>query len=81
MKSNEKKEFNRKVKKNVETLGKAKKWLKEMMFDKENDWASQKSAHQALRFIELAEYEMWNLQWWENRKQRELYLEAEKEIA
>jgi hypothetical protein len=49
--------------------------------DNNLDWESQKSAHQALKFIELAEYEMWNMQYWTSEKQKQLYNEAETIIS
>jgi len=49
--------------------------------DKDFDWASQKSAHQAMRYIELAMYEMWNLQYWKNKKQRDLWKKSVEDIA
>jgi hypothetical protein len=69
-KSNDK-EWNNKVKMKVATLNKAKSWLEKMMVSQYNDWGSQKSAHQALKFLELAEYEMWNLQWFNEKEIRD----------
>ena len=54
-----------------------KEWL-EGIANTETDWETQKSAHQAMKFLELAEYEMWNMQWWENSRQVNLHEHAEK---
>lgn len=72
------KQWNDKVKTKAKLLDPLKKWLKGIA-DTENDWGTQKSAHQAMRFLELAQYEMWNMQWWENARQVQVHEDAEKE--
>lgn len=72
------KHWNDKVKTNVEILDPIKKWLDTISKSK-TDWETQKSAHQAIHFLELAQYEMWNMQWWENSQQVKLHKEAHRE--
>jgi hypothetical protein len=81
MKNYPKKKWNDQVEGKVNSLNSAKTWLSRMINDPYNDWDTQKSAHQALKFLELAEYEMWNMQWWENKKQHELQEKAENTIV
>ena len=81
MSTNREKEWNAEVKESVDTLKTAKNWLKRMINHQQNDWESQKSAHHALKFLELAEYEMWNMQWWHNKGEQRLYHEAEDTIV
>ncbi len=75
--SDKKKEWNKRINDEVKKLKDVKSWLKKHSKDKTNDWGTKKSAHQALKFLELAEYEMWNMQWWENSKQVDLHVKAE----
>jgi len=42
-------------------------------------WASQKSAHQALKLLEMAEYEMWNMGWM-SKKEQALYMKTVKTV-
>ena len=74
------KQWNDEVKAKVRALDPIKKWL-EKNADTETDWGTQKSAHQAMKFLELAQYEMWNMQWWENAQQVKLHEKAEKETV
>jgi hypothetical protein len=60
--------WNNQVKKKVYTLKTAQSWLRRMKDSPNNDWESQKSAHQALRFLQLAEYEMWTMQWFNEKE-------------
>jgi hypothetical protein len=53
-------------------------WLTQFFDNPKTDWGTQKSAHQAVKFLELAQYEMWNMQWWDNSRQVKLHEEAEK---
>jgi hypothetical protein len=73
-------DWNQSVSDHVLALEPIKDWLRRWMRDDDVDWGTQKSAHQALRFLELAEYEMWNMQYWENTKQAALHEDAEKTI-
>jgi hypothetical protein len=56
-------------------------WLDNYIDDAGTDWETKKSAHQARKFLELAQYEMWNMQWWENKRQVDLHREAHDTIA
>jgi hypothetical protein len=67
----------RRGKSQARALDPLKKWLKKIM-DTKTDWGTQKSAHQAMRFLDLAQYEMWNMQYWENSRQINLHEHAEK---
>ena len=72
--------WNRDVESNIRKLRPVKQWLNRFIAHKQTDWESQKSAHQALKLLEMAEYEMWNMQWWQDRNERGLYLKAEKTV-
>lgn len=58
-------------------------WLRKIENDPDKyfEWESQKSAHQALRFIELAAWEMWSLQYYKNEKQQRLARQAFEELS
>lgn len=75
------KNWNTNVARKVKALAPVKIWLTSLINDKTTDWGSQKSAHQALRLLEMAEYEMWNMQWWENKQQVRLDQEARDTIV
>ncbi len=77
MKAKLDKKWNQDVARQIKALEPVKRWLNKWVNDKDMDWDSQKSAHQAIKLVEMAEYEMWNLQWFENKKQKQLYNEAE----
>ena len=81
MKSKIDQHWNPNVENNVQKLKPVKDWLERWINNKDTDWESQKSAHQALKLLEMAEYEMWNMQYWTTRKQRDLYNEAEDTIV
>jgi hypothetical protein len=72
----DKKAWNKKLAKNARSLDLVMHWLDDYIDDVATDWETQKSAHQARKFLELAQYEMWNMQWWENKKQIDLHREA-----
>lgn len=57
-------------------------WLRKIETDPDRyfEWDSQKSAHHALRFIDLAIWEMWNLQYYKNKKQQKLAKSAFEEL-
>jgi hypothetical protein len=74
------KKWNTEVKTKTNSLNPIKTWLEEISKTK-TDWGTQKSAHQALRFLELAQYEMWNMQWWDNAQQVKFHTGAEKETV
>jgi len=76
--SKSREQWNDKVKAKVEVLDPLKEWLNDIV-KSETDWGTQKSAHQAMRFLELAQYEMWNMQYWKNSRQVKLHEDAEKE--
>ena len=80
MKAKTKKEWNLKVEGNIRKLKPVKDWLGLWIDNKDTDWESQRSAHQALRLLEMAEYEILNMQWWRNAKERKLYLKAEDNV-
>lgn len=80
MKSKTAKQWNSNVESNIRKLKPVKDWLGQWIENKDTDWESQKSAHQALRLLEMAEYEMWNMQWWRDAKERKLYLKAEDNV-
>lgn len=80
MRRNPNRQWNRSVAQTVKKLEPVKKWLRTWMKDSDTDWESQKSAHQALKFLEMAEYEMWNMQYWTTPKQRRLYNQAEDTV-
>ena len=73
--------WNQKVTKTVDKLIPVKEWLATLIEDDTLDWGSQKAAHQALKFLELAEYEMWHLQYWENETQKRLHEKAHIDVA
>lgn len=75
------KKWNGDVKKSIKGLDPTKKWLKKWIDNAYTDWESQKSAHQALRLLEMAQYEMWNMQYWQNSKEQKLYSAAETLVA
>lgn len=78
------KEWNVEVEQIVDSLTEAKAWLKGYLKNPEKnefDWASEKSAHTALKYLELAEYEIWSLMYWENEKQVHLDQIAGETIA
>ena len=75
------KQWNQQVDRAISRLTTTKSWLKQFSNDSGTDWESQKSAHQALKFLELAEYEMLNMQYWWRAKEQSLYLDAEKTVA
>ena len=81
MKSKTDKQWNPNVESNIRKLKPVKDWLERWIENKGTDWESQKSAHQALKLLEMAEYEMWNMQWWRNAKERKLYLQAEDNVS
>jgi hypothetical protein len=74
------KDWNDKVKAKAQSLDPLKIWLKGII-DTKSDWGTQKSAHQAMKFLELAQYEMWNMQWWGNSRQVKLHEDAEKDTV
>jgi len=80
MKSKADRRWNRDVERNIQKLGAVKRWLVRWIENKSTDWESQKSAHQAMMLIEMAEFEMWNMQWWRNGKEQKLYFKAETEL-
>jgi hypothetical protein len=75
--SKSRRQWNDDVKTEARALDPLKKWLKKIT-DTETEWGTQKSAHQAMRFLELAQYEMWNMQYWENSRQVDRHEHAEK---
>jgi hypothetical protein len=81
MKPSPSKEWNREVDEHVAALAGVKNWLDKMTGHPDNDWAAKKSAHQALKFLELAEYEMWNMQCWESQQEYKLYIKGEDTVA
>jgi hypothetical protein len=80
MKSKADRRWNQDVERNIQKLGPVKRWLAQWIENKSTDWESQKSAHQAIKLIEMAEFEMWNMQWWKNAKEQKLYFKAETEV-
>ncbi len=72
---NERQKWNKKVKAKIKTIKSVLPWLMKIENDRDKyfDWESQKSAHKAVRFIELATWEMWSLQYFYNKKQRRLW--------
>lgn len=79
MKSKTDKQWNSEVESQIKKLLPVRKWLQHCVNTASMDWESQKSAHQALKLLEMAEYEMWNMQWM-SRKEQKLYLKAEKSV-
>lgn len=80
MKAKIDKRWNKDVKRRIDDLEPVKDWLRGCVADNDTDWESRKSAHQALKLIEMAQYEMWNMQWWKDQKERALYLIAEDRV-
>ena len=80
MKGKTDRQWNKDVALQIKNLATVKQWLNRWIENKNTDWESQKSAHQALRLLDMAEYEMWNMQWWKNPKERVLYLKAEDQV-
>jgi hypothetical protein len=74
-------QWNEEVKEHVNGLQDLKRWLRSIINDKDTDWDSQKSAHQALKFLELAEYEMWNMEYFGSEGERGRYHEGEGTVA
>ena len=81
MKSAAAKNWNDRVKNNVKKLGPVRTWLQGLIDDSNMDWESRKSAHHALKFLELAEYEMLNMQWWQDKSEQQLYFKAEDKVV
>ena len=81
MKRKDAKKWNREVSGNVAALKRVRNWLGKEITGQDSDWETKKSAHQAFKFLELAEYEMLNMQWWKDSKERQLYLKAENTVA
>lgn len=79
MKSKSDKQWNRNVASNIRKLKPVKDWLEQWIDNKGTDWASQKSAHQALKLLEMAEYEMWNMGWM-SKKEQALYMKTVKTV-
>ncbi len=79
----ERQSWNKKVERQIKTIESVLPWLEKIERDpdKDFDWHSQKSAHQAARFIELAAWEMWNLQYWSNKRQRRLWQKSTEDTA
>ncbi len=75
------KQWNQQVDRAISRLTNTKSWLARFSVDPDTDWESQKSAHQALKFLELAEYEMLNMQYWWRAKEQKLYHVAEETVA
>ena len=75
------KNWNQDVTRNIRQLKPVMTWLGNQIGGKRTDWTSQKSAHQALRLLDMAEYEMWNMQYFENTRERRLYNEEEDTVA
>ena len=71
------KQWNDEVRAKATALNPIIKWL-EGITSAGTDWGTQKSAHQAMRFLELAQYEMWNMQYWQDSGQARLHEGAEK---
>ena len=80
MKAKINRKWNRDVERQIKNFAPAKKWLARWINDKDTDWESQKSAHQALKLLEMVEFEIWNMQWWKSPKERALYLKAENNV-
>ena len=72
--------WNKDVAKQIKSLAPVKQWLNRWIENKETDWESQKSSHQALRLLDMAEYEMWNMQWFRNKQEQALYRKAEEKV-
>ncbi len=72
--------WNKNIQRLINGLEPVKKWLEAHVNDNRTDWESQKSAHQALKLIEMAQYEMWNMQWWESQREKTLYHDAETKV-
>ncbi len=66
MKVTAEKRWKQSVSRTADKLEPVKSWLRQWIYDTDTDWYTQKAAHQALKFLELAEYEMWNMQYWDN---------------
>ena len=78
------KAWNTEVDELANSLETAKEWLKPFIQSPEEnefDWASEKSAHAALKYLELAQYEIWNLMYWENKRQVDLDRMSNETIA
>ena len=80
---NERQEWNEEVKAKIKTIESVVPWLKDIENDPDKyfEWDSQKSAHQAARFLELAMWEMSSLQYFQNKKQRRLWKESGEQTA
>ena len=72
--------WNKDVAKQIRNLAPVKQWLNRWIENKATDWESQKSAHQALRLLDMAEYEIWNMQWFKNKNEQSLYHKAEDKV-
>jgi hypothetical protein len=72
--------WNEDVAKQIKNLVPIKQWLNRWIEDKATDWESQKSAHQALKLLDMAEYEMWNMQWFKDKREQRLYHKAEDKV-
>lgn len=70
-------QWNSAVANKVKALGPIKTWLRSLVDDNDLDWESQKSAHHALQFLVLAEYEIWNMQYSTTQEPRDFYNEGE----
>ena len=80
------KNWNKEVEDMANSLEPVKEWLNPFIEDPEDeenefDWASEKSAHAALKYLELAQYEIKSLMYWENKRQVELDRKANNTIA
>lgn len=80
MKSKIDQQWNMDVAKQIKSLAPVKQWLSRWIENKATDWESQKSAHQAIRLLDMAEYEMWNMQWFRNKQEQNLYRKAEEKV-
>lgn len=78
-----KKEWNDEVESKINKIDAVVPWLKNIVEDDDKyfEWDSQKSAHQAMKYLELAMFEMWNLQYWQNKKQRDMWKKSTEDIA
>lgn len=72
--------WNKDVAKQIKSLAPVKQWLSRWIENKGTDWESQRSAHQALRLLDMAEYEMLNMQWFKDKKEQGLYRKAEDKV-
>jgi hypothetical protein len=80
MKGKTDRQWNKDVALQIKSLETVKEWLNRWMENKNTDWESQKSAHQALRLLDMAEYEMWNMQWFKDKREQSLYHKAEDKV-